>query len=194
VLGLVGFLTTGVAAAMDAPSAAIGESKAAAALLPINLKLPDVLRRLALSMWQRSLTFRRQCARLSEHPAVVVTIELVPHTWHGRGVMRIERHDSGMSAIVEIELRRPEMYSELISHELEHVLEDIDGVDVPRLARQGLDGVINADRTYETARALAVGRTVASEVLSHEPSLGRLFRFRSDSTHRNIHTGDACGW
>src|SRR5262249_31405405 len=123
VLGLVGVLTTGVAAARDAPRAPIGESNAAAPVLPANLKLPDVLHPLAVSMWQRSLTFRRQCARLSEHPAVTVTIEFAPTTWHGRGLTRVERHDSGMSAVVEIALRNPGMYVELISHELEHVLE-----------------------------------------------------------------------
>ena len=133
--------------------------------LPANLVVPDLLRPLVTTMWRTSATFRRQCARLGENPAVVVHIELVARMRHGRALSRVERHDGGVHASVQIELRTPELYVELIAHELEHVLEHVDGTDVSRLARQGLDGVMNVDGQYETARARSVGRTVAREAL-----------------------------
>ncbi len=66
---------------------------------------------------------------------------------------------------MEIELRKPELYIEHIAHELEHALEQVDGTDLARLARQGLDGVMNFGGSFETARARAVGRIVAQETM-----------------------------
>lgn len=57
------------------------------------------------------------------------------------------------------------MYVEHIAHELEHVLEQVDGTDLRRLARHGLDGIVDMGERYETARARAVGQAVASETL-----------------------------
>ena len=57
------------------------------------------------------------------------------------------------------------LYVEYIAHELEHVLEAVDGTDLPRLSRQRVDGVINLGGSYETARAQSVGRLVAREVM-----------------------------
>ena len=67
----------------------------------------------------------------------------------------------------EIELRQPGSDVEHVADELEHVLEQIDGTDLARLARQGLDGVVvvNGEEGYETARALSVGRSVAREAM-----------------------------
>jgi hypothetical protein len=66
---------------------------------------------------------------------------------------------------VQIELRTPTLYVEHIAHEVEHVLERLDGTDLPKLARQRLDGVVDLDGVYETARAQAVGRRVAREAM-----------------------------
>jgi len=132
--------------------------------LPINLIVPDVVLPLVLSMWRDSATFRRQCARLAEHAEVIVRLALVRER-DGRARSRVERHNAGLNAAVQIELRTPTLYVEHIAHELEHVLEHLDGTDLPRLARQRLDGVMNLGGSYETARAHAVGRSVAREVM-----------------------------
>ena len=137
-------------------------------LLPRNLLLPEIVRPLAELMWRRSPTFRRQCARLAENAAVIVHIQLDSRARHGRHALtRVSRHDPGLTAMVKIELRRPELYVELIAHELEHVLEHIDGVDLPRLAHQRLNGVMNSGGEYETARARAVGQAVVREMAAH---------------------------
>ena len=54
---------------------------------------------------------------------------------------------------------------EYLAHEIEHVLEQVDGVDLRRSARGGLEGVQETQSSvFETARAIAIGRVVAREV------------------------------
>ena len=65
-----------------------------------------------------------------------------------------------------IELRAAARYVESMAHELEHVLEHLDGTDLPRLARQRVNGVVRSGGQYETARAQWVGRRVAAEVVT----------------------------
>jgi hypothetical protein len=133
--------------------------------VPANLIMPDVVRPLVTTMWRQSPTFRRQCARLAEQ-AVTVRLELVKSVRETTGARStIERPGGRLNAVVEIELRKPERFVEHIAHELEHVLEQVDGIDLPRLAGQGLDGVVSIGTGYETARARAVGRLVAREAI-----------------------------
>ena len=132
--------------------------------IPRNFIVPGVVRSLVVTMLQQSPTFRRQCARLSEYPDLVVDIELVVELPERRAQSSLERNGSGRRAAVQIELRRPALYIEHIAHELEHVLESLDGTDLPRMAREGVDGVMKIGGSYETARARAVGWTVAREV------------------------------
>jgi hypothetical protein len=133
--------------------------------LPPNLVTPEVLRPLLTKMWRSSATFRRQCAQLAEHPEVRIRIALDPRTTHGRALSRVHRSEADLDASIQIEMRDPTRYVEYLAHELEHVLEQIDGTDRARLARQHVDGVVNVGGVYETARARSVGRTVAHEVM-----------------------------
>ena len=133
--------------------------------IPTNLMVPEIVRPLVTSMYRRSPTFRRQCARLAEHQEVIVRIELEIGVRYGHARSRLERDQGGLNAVVQIELRAPALYVEFIAHELEHVLEQLDGMDLGRLARQGLDGVVDGEGAYETARARSVGRLVAREAM-----------------------------
>lgn len=135
-----------------------------APIIPRNWIVPGVVRSLILTMLQQSPTFRRQCARLSEHPDLVIDIELVMGLPERHAQSLLERNGSGRRATVQIELRRPALYVEYIAHELEHVLEYLEGVDLPRLARNGVDGVVRAGDWYETTRAQSIGCAVAREV------------------------------
>jgi hypothetical protein len=151
------------AVALHSPSS-ITAAQSRESPLPTNLIVPDVVLPLVLSMWRDSPTFRRQCARLADHAEVIVRLDLVRER-DGRARSRVERHDAGLNVAVQLELRTPTLYVEHIAHEVEHVLEHLDGTDLPRLARQRLDGVVSLDGGYETARARAVGQMVAREAL-----------------------------
>ena len=173
---LLGVITSGLAIAQvsegDSHTVALGTSSPAAPIplrvwpLPANLIVPDIVRPLVRSMWRQSPTFRRQCARLAEHPDVIVRFELAGPVQDTRGARSaFERLNGDLNAAVEIELRKPELYIEHIAHELEHVLEQVDGTDLRRLARQGLNGVVSLGGGFETARARAIGRIVAQEAM-----------------------------
>jgi len=132
--------------------------------LPTNLVAPRIIVPLLQKMWQRSISFRRQCVRLGDYPEVMVTIQLageVPGTTGAR--MRANRRRHRLMATIEVDLRKPGLFAEHLAHELEHVLEQIDGVDLPRLARRRVAGVIDEGGAYETVRAMAVGRAAARE-------------------------------
>jgi hypothetical protein len=153
-----GQLTTGTAATLEA-SRLSSEPQ-----LPVNLVAPNIIVPLLEKMWQRSVSFRRQCVRLGDYPEVVVTIELakeIPGTTGAR--MRANRRRHRLTATIEVDLRKPALFAEHLAHELEHVLEEIDGIDLPRLASQRVAGVIDGEGGYETARAMAVGRAAARE-------------------------------
>jgi len=151
--------------AVGSPSSSAAIAPALDSGLPRNLVVHGVVQPLVTSMWRLSPTFRRQCARLAEHPEILVYIELRLGMSNGRASALVEGSRGSHHVAVEIESSKPELYVEHIAHELEHALEAVDGTDLPRLARQRVDGVRNLGRQhYETARAQSVGRTVAREV------------------------------
>jgi len=133
--------------------------------LPPNLVASEALRPLLTRMWRSSATFRRQCAQVAEHPEVTIRVALDPGTTHGRAVSRVVRRKAGLTASVQIEMRDPALYVEHLAHELEHVLEQIEGIDLVQLKRQRVDGVEQVGGQYETARARWVGRAVAREAM-----------------------------
>lgn len=169
---LVGLLACGLAASQDvernAPTVAHPGATAVGSALawpaPANLVAPDFAKPLLLNMWRRSPTFRRQCARLAEHPSVTVQIEIDSATRHGRALSHLDPRDPGLMVAVEIEMRQPALYAELIAHELEHVIEYIEGTDLAQLARQRVAGVVDLGGRYETARARSIGLSVAREM------------------------------
>ena len=173
---LLGVITSGLAIAQvsegDSHTVALGTSSSAARIpshvwpVPANLIVPDIVRPLVRSMWRQSPTFRRRCAPLAEHPDVIVRVQIGRAVQDMRGARSaITRLNGELNAAGEMVLRKPELYTEHIAHELEHVLEQVDGTDLARLARQGLDGVMHLGGSFETARARAVGWIVAQEAM-----------------------------
>ena len=75
-----------------------------------------------------------------------------------------------LSATVRIKLPTDEpTIAELIGHELEHIIEQLDGVDLSRVALGSArgSGVRVAGGKFETERAHRVGMTVREEYLRH---------------------------
>ena len=119
-------------------------------------------------MCHRSPTFRRQLIRLADAPGLVVTVAVrrVRTSSHAEATTRFAREHRRLSR-ADIEIGPPDTASlvELIAHELEHVLEQLDDVNLTQLA-QG-PGVSSSgherDRSFETARARQIGLDVAAE-------------------------------
>lgn len=71
----------------------------------------------------------------------------------------------GYAIHAEVHLPPSNALIELVGHEFEHVIEQIEGLDLKRLARVKGSGVREAEpRVFETDRAQSAGRVVAAEV------------------------------
>jgi hypothetical protein len=160
-------LVTAPVDAIDHESAGPSESIAEIAICPPpNLVADDAHRTLIRTMWQRSDTFRRQCARIAGTREVQIAVHLgMPWDAGGaRAITRITR--SGVGIRAEIYLPQFDDAIELLAHELEHVIEQLDGVNLREKTRRAgrTASVIHQDGVYETHRAVHTGRTVAQEV------------------------------
>jgi hypothetical protein len=130
---------------------------------PSNLEIPNTLKPMVARMWRKSPTFRRQCARLTE-ASLTITV------W-----LRLPKEITGVNAVTEIQVRHGAPHSvltrlrtaepEYLAHEIEHVLEHIDGVNLRWSVEHGLEGVrLTGSGRFETDRAVGVGQLVADEV------------------------------
>jgi hypothetical protein len=133
--------------------------------VPPNLAMPSGFRPMVESMLRRSATFRRQCLRIALAKDLRVFLRSAPtaQTSGVRARTSLRTTADGVHAVVElVSLHDP---VELIAHEIEHVIERLDGVDLRRQAALPGTGVHNGgDGTYETRRAVRTGLIVAREV------------------------------
>jgi hypothetical protein len=138
---------------------------------PPNLRL-GFLHDVGIEMLERSPLFADQCRRLAETPHVLVVVRLsltLPcATHHARTTIK---HHAAGAIVADVEMGVGVSYPRYLAHELEHVLEQLDGWDLAALANQPGSGVTLLESgTYETKRALAAGATVGREMAAwHEP-------------------------
>jgi hypothetical protein len=136
--------------------------------LPANLVIADMYRPLVEAMLRDSPTFRRQCVRIAAEPGLTVqlTVSPPPKRSTHRAVTRLTRNAHGdLTAVVEIGAF--EDTQELIAHELEHVIEQLDGIDLAARASMPHTGVTplgGRAAVFETTRAQRVGLKVVSEL------------------------------
>ena len=133
-------------------------------VVPVNLNVQPIYRGKVDAMLRRSATFRRQLLRLAAATHVYVSLRNVHLPSAGpRARSTIKRTADGrLVAFVDISL--PGNVEELIAHEIEHVIEQIDGVDLAaRAALRGTGVRTCQDGTFETERAIYVGRLVARQ-------------------------------
>ena len=83
---------------------------------------------------------------------------------------RADDHSSGPIGSAGRRHRDPQRadLTELLAHEFEHLIEQLDGVDLKALARDG-EARRLADGAFETDRAMAAGQQVAGEVIENAP-------------------------
>ena len=135
---------------------------------PANLVVSPMFRPLVESMLRDSPTFRRQCLRISGAPRLTVRLDIrgIPSRSTVRATTKFTHHHNGrLSALIDIAVRHD--IEELIAHEFEHIIEQLDGIDLAARARWRHSGVSTLDPSadvYETTRAQRVGLKVMSEL------------------------------
>lgn len=139
-----------------------GASPACEGRLPPNVDggalVPTMLRLL-----EGSETFRQQCERIALVPSLHIAIRIghqMPSD--GRAETVIGRYRAG-AIRAAVDIRFGQDYAELIPHELEHVLEQLDGVrlrDEVKARRAWRLG----SGAFETKRAIAAGLQVRQEL------------------------------
>ena len=117
--------------------------------VPANLH-SGVYRPVVEAMWRASPTFRRQCERLAAKPTLTVKLVVdLSHTLDPLVRASTEMYrKNGLLVFARVLIRSPDETVELIAHEMEHVIEQIDGVSMV---------------SHESTRGIEVGRLVARE-------------------------------
>jgi hypothetical protein len=142
--------------------------------MPRNLTVTNLYQAVVEEMLRRSPTFRRQCARIAR--ASDLTIDLRSDAGPGRrranAWTTIQRQPDGrLHAVMTI--TPAGAAHELIAHELEHVIEQLDGVNLSEKVLVNASGVRHCDcgdtRAYETTRAIQTGQRVALDMERRSP-------------------------
>jgi hypothetical protein len=135
--------------------------------VPPNLVVPEMYRPLIESMLRQSPTFRRQCVRIAAAQSLTVHLAITkPNPGYDvRATTQITRDANGrLSAAIQIApIHRVQ---ELIAHEFEHIIEQLDEVDLAAHAAQPHTGVFAIGHRrdiFETMRAKRAGLKVFSE-------------------------------
>jgi hypothetical protein len=154
---------------MARPSQLLAHDGWSAPPWPCQLVVTGELRVSAALAWEHSPTFRDQCWKLAAAgAALIVEPASSGETW--RAQTRIRRMDDG-ATIARARVRPGAHSVELIAHELEHVLEYLEGVKFLMEAHRSSSRVSLVGGAYETGRAVAAGHRVAREV--RDATIGR---------------------
>lgn len=131
--------------------------------LPTNISTHSHMERYIIELMSSSQTFREQCEKIGKATNVRISVKVVPNIIHGnRARTRFLKYGNGrMAAIVEMKLLSD--YSESLGHEFEHVIEQIEGIDLKGQARDGKGIYKMYGDVYETDRALKTGKAVEQE-------------------------------
>lgn len=131
--------------------------------LPANIELSHDLDRLLDDLYDRSPTFKAQCERLAAAGNLHVVVRLdssLPSRC--RALTNIRRR--GREIYADVHLPPGRAVIELVAHEFEHVIEQVEGLNLRVLARTRGSGVREIERElFESDRATKAGHVVADE-------------------------------
>ncbi len=138
--------------------------------VPPNLVITSLYASVIEQLLRDSPTFRRQCARIAASPQLRVTIVADGPLALQRpaALTQVTRYEAGRIR-AEVRIPTSPRTAELIAHELEHVLEQLDGVDLRTKSRVKATGVSSCDcgqhlAAYQTTRAVSTGQRVIREL------------------------------
>jgi len=136
------------------------QSDVCATAIPSNIDA-GIFKGDVIALLSRSDTFRSQCERVAGAPRVRVTLAIVSTLNAGRAQTAIHRFPSG-AILAEVDVLFGENYRELLAHEFEHILEQIEGVNLRQEAAEGRAWLLPGG-AFETRRAYLTGVQVRTE-------------------------------
>lgn len=149
-----------------------------------NIIVPEDFMPILREMTRRSPTFRCQWGRLQQARHLRLRIQLTPSLLSSRyqALSTVVRYHAGLIEITIKIVAPSRNYVELIAHEFEHAIEQVEGLDLRALARTKGSLVYRLeDGSFETERAKQAGRRVTHEFQSfREP----------DGNHSAAYKGD----
>src|SRR5262245_44576856 len=135
-------------------------------ILPENLVLSKDLRPILEKMWMRSPTFRQQCDRIAQSPGLLVNLKVATRPGNigsYRALTKVEKMPDGLTK-ASVRIFQMSYLVELVGHEFEHILEQIEGINLQAMAIRGEEEVfLSKEGFYETRRALQAGRQIYKE-------------------------------
>jgi hypothetical protein len=186
-LVVIGALTSTLLAPTTAPYARGGAVTPPTACdadvpsLPPSIAIEKGLQPIVQRTLENSPTFRQQCRVLAGAPALSATVRVTARTPDSTERARsVVRRLPSARIDVSIEIRSSADLSELLGHEFEHVIEQLDGVDLRQLQSSGEARRIESG-AFETRRAIDAGLRVSAEVLDNSEdrvtrAAGRIWR------------------
>ena len=138
----------------------------AGSTLPANVDMPDFVADVVAHVYERSETFRDQCDRLAQAHNVHVRVTLDVNMRASCRAFTIITRRRGVRC-ADVHVPPGSMLPELIAHEFEHILEQMENLDLRMLARVRGSGVRRVEfDLFETDRAEQAGKVVLAEVRS----------------------------
>lgn len=133
------------------------------ARLPPNLVASREEYPLLEKLWRRSATFRQQCERIAEAQWLTVKLSFSPRPMTPCGCRALTTVYRSKS-LAHVRIFRLSDTVELIGHEFEHVLEQLEGINLRALVAAKDGSATQTDSGhFETERALQAGRRVRTE-------------------------------
>ena len=134
-------------------------------VLPANLAVDPMFQVVVEGMRQRSPAFRRQIARIGAARTFRVRVvpEDRPRPTAGADARTELTFNGGTLVSAHVYLRMSPQVPRFIGHEMEHILEQLDGIDLQAQAGNGVVWKSN-NTTFETRRAIEAGLLVELEV------------------------------
>ena len=137
--------------------------------IPVNIHVSADLQPRFIAMLAASLTFRSQCQRLADQSDLyvrfIVDARLADGPFRAQSVIS-HLHSGAMVAFVSIGAMQDP--TEWLAHEIEHVIEQLEGVKLHERAAAKRNVWRTSWNAYETDRALQTGKAVLGEVRAAE--------------------------
>jgi hypothetical protein len=135
--------------------------------LPENIALDRDLERVLAKIYRASSTFRSQCDLIGSTSTLSVTLQIDAHIPRScLAYTRFSRKGRALYADVHLPPSGT-MMSQLVGHEFEHIVEQIEGVNLRSLARIPRSGVYESSfNVFESVRAQNAGMKIQREALA----------------------------